>query len=806
METQEKKIYYPDPMANWETKLSEAYNLAYARLMSNDWFQDGKITETSNYGTRRSWIINKRLLARGEQNEKKYKEHLSRQKGSLDFMNLDWRPINIAGKFCNVVSNGISEENYRLDIRAKDRHTLLRKKEQMEKHRNNMRTLPLLKKVKRDLGIDMIPKGFIPEDEEDLMLWSEIKDRPKIEIAEEILINYIKQVNNYDFIEERKKKDLVEIGITASRNWTDPVNGVSTEYVDPEFFIHSPVRNNNFKDAYYFGYIDEITIDQLATESHYTEKELRKIAKRFAGDNRNMNNYLTCDFNELLDIKIQILRYTFKTSKIDNWKLHKRKGETVKASSKDESYDPPERNDYGKLSIRKGTWISGTYIIDSSYVYGIKEEENIVRDERDNPIPPFVVRSTNIYKNVLHSFLDDIEPLVDQMQYTHLKIQHLQAELKPDLTVINQDALVDLNGTGDQKQMWDDTLNMLGVKGVVIEKVVDAGEYGTSNKQGARTASNAQGSALAALLNVWAHYYNTIRETSGVNPARDGSLPHDALLGVNRMAQLASNTATKHIVDASIDFDKRNSELISTRVHAIFRSKEPGAKEIQEMYKKAVGKENVEALEVMKDRHLHDFGFTVNMIPTKQELDSFKEDLSLFIQANGADIDTIAVKNEAEQIAKTNIKLATQYLFHQGKKMKKRRMEERMIEARNKSENDAQTAVAAKKAEAEAYNLKKQADLNYDAGLAKIEIAKEEALEQIKEPGKQRDFQRDVFLKQLEEASNFKKAEYMEDRKDKRTKIQATQQSRMIPERKSENPQAIDFEKEDLLSQIFDFQ
>jgi hypothetical protein len=36
----------------------------------------------------------------------------------LDYLNLDWTNINIGYKFCRVVSNGMSDENYRLDIRS----------------------------------------------------------------------------------------------------------------------------------------------------------------------------------------------------------------------------------------------------------------------------------------------------------------------------------------------------------------------------------------------------------------------------------------------------------------------------------------------------------------------------------------------------------------------------------------------------------------------------------------------------------------------------------------------------------------
>lgn len=797
---------HPDPLASWEEKKSNDYALSYAQLIAQEWFDGGMITDDCQYGTRRDYIINNRLIVRGEQDMDLIKKHMARQEGDENYLNLSYDPVNIAGKFCRVVSNGINEENYRLDIRANDRLSVMHKKSRIERYRNDMRSLPLLKQVKKGLGLDLIPKGFIPEDEEELQLYAEIKDRPKVEIAEEIIIDYIDKTNNKPVLENQKNKDLVEIGISAERIYTDPINGVQYSYTDPEYLVHSYVNRNDFSDAYYFGYIDTITIDDIQREGNYNEKTLRDIAKGWATFNKKKIDYFdysTCDFSDLLGHKIQVLRYAFKTSKTKVYKVKKKEGQTIKISSRDENYNPPERKDYGRVDDTKDTWMEGTYIINSEYVYGHKECENLVRDERNKPLSPFNVKATNIYKNKLHSFLDDIKVPERELQYIHLKMQHLTAELKPDLTIINEDALADLTGTGDKATMWQETLNLLNVKGVIIEKTIDMGEMGVQRAQAARPAASQQGSGLSVLLNQWNRYYELIRDTTGVNPARDGSLPHDALLGVNQMAQLASNTATKHIVDASVQFNKTHAETLSSRVHNIFKSKQPGAKSIQEMYRKAVGKQNIDALEAMADRHLHDFGFTVNMVPSQQEMKAFNEDLSLFLQSAGADIETIAVKNEAQQIAKTNIKLANQYLFYMGRKINKRRMEERAKEAQFKAQQDQKSTVVATQAKTQASAVEAEIDVKKEAQLVQLEIFKEQQLQLVRLPEEERKFKQDVFLKRLEELSQFNKAEYMEDRKDQRTKIQASQQSRMIPERKSDNPQAINFEQEDPFAGIF---
>lgn len=797
----ENKIHTPDPLDTWENKKKDAYGLSYAKLISKEWFNGGPVTtKDCQYQSRKQWIVNKRLMARGEQDTQRYKEHMSRQEGDMDYMNLDVKPINNTGKFCNVVSNGISDEYYTLDIRANDRLTLQRKKDKMAEHRRNMRSMPLLRKTKEILGLDLLPTGFVPQDEEELQLYSEIKDRPKIEIAEEIVIDYIKKTNDYKFLETQKNKDLVQIGICASRTWTDPVNGVRFEYMDPEYLVHSYVKKNNFKDAYYFGALDTITLDDVKRESGFDDKTMREIAKAYTSTNNTTINYETCDMSEVLSLKVEIMRFTFKTSKTEVYKQIKRKGKSVKVSKRDENFDPPERSDYGKLVDVKDTWMEGTYIVNSDYVYNYQECEHIIRDERNNPVCPFTVRATNIYKNKLHSFLDDMEVIDDQLQYINLKTQHLVAELKPDLTVINEDALADLEGEGDKTKILEETLKILHVKGVVIEKAVDMGEMGMQNKQGARPSSHQQGSAIVVLLNAWNHYYNQLRETTGINPARDGSLPADALLGVNQMAQLASNTVTKHIVDASIEFNKDLSEVISSRVHNIFRSKQEGAQRLKKMYERAVGKQNMDALESMKDRHLHDFGFTVEMVPTKQEMQEFKEDLAISLQEGLIDVE---VKSEAQRIAKTNMKLASQYLFYMRKKKRKELMEEKTRESQVKSQNDIKSAQAASQSQVQAYGMKTQMDLEAEAKRAEIEVMKAQAMKQIEAPEKEREFRQEVFLKQLDNAKEFNMKKYMEDRKDDRTKIQATQQSKMVEQRKSDNPTPIDFETPDFFENIF---
>lgn len=798
MKREEQLMGLPNPLASDGVKKGKDYALLVAKNIEKEWFNGGIISDNCEFANRNQYIENNRLIVRGEQDIKKYKDHLARQEGDLSYLNLDWTLINIPEKFCNIVSNGINPENYRIDIRANDKLSKIAKKNKADIYKRNMNAMPLINQAKQQLGIDLTPTGFIPEDEEELNLYMEIKDRPKIEIAEEIIIDYIKKVNKYKNIEEDKNKDLVHIGIAAARVFTDPINGVSIKYVDPENFGHSYVKKNDFSDAYYFFVVDTISISDLQRESGFDEKVLRKIAEAYGNANNKTLTYQSCPIKDILTIRIDVMRYCYKTSKTTVFKNIKRNGKTVKVIKRDENYNPPNnRSDYGKLTSTKDTWYEGNYIVGSDYVYDYKESENIVRDEQNNPLAPFIVRSTGIYKNQLHSFLDNIKNIADQMQYAHLKIQHLVAELKPDIIEIDEDMLVEVDPKTGKKTVNNATLNMLNVKGVIIKKRVDMGELGVKDSAAARPSSLQQGSALASLLNIWAHYYNLIRDITGVNPARDGSLPADALLGVNKLAQLASNTATKHIVDASVDFNKKVYEVISNRIHDIFSSK--NAEHLVKIYKKAVGKQNIEAVEALKDRGLHDFGFTVELIPTEVEMQEFKEDLTIALQEGSIDVET---KNQAQEIARTNIKLANQYLFYKRRKRIKEKQAEQAHASQLQTQSNIQASQAATQNEIQSYGLKVKMDLQKAAKMSQIKLAEEQALLQIHKPEEIQEFKQDVYLKQLELASAFNLNKFKEDAKDSRVDKQSTNQSKMIQQRQSNMP-PIDFNDMNDLNKLF---
>jgi hypothetical protein len=794
MNTQTKQIYgMPDPLAPDTEKLSDGYGLKVAKVIEQEWFGGGMIAAGCRFMDRRQWIIDKRLFIRGESDTKTEKDLISRNEGDLEYNNLDWTQLNFAQTPCNIVSNGINDENYRLDIRAVDAISVQLRKNTVENHRKNMYAKEMLEKANELLGIDLRPKGFVPEDEEELALKMELDEKPDIEIAEEIMIDFVKRTNDWTYIEQEKNKDLVRIGIAVSRVYTDKMDGVKVKYVDPENYGHSFVTQNNFSDATYHFVVDTVTINDIKRESDFDDVKLREIAKKYSGVNSAYSgyNFSTCEMDSILHMKIDVMRFTFKSSKtIIFKKTLNKKGELIKVSKRDESFNPPAEMGL-KASKTLDTWYEGNYIVGSNEIYDYKECENLVRDEMNKVLPPFIARATEIYKNNLKSFLGDIEPVCRELQREHLKLQQLILELKPDLTEINLDNLAVLEGVkGDSKKAsWKTALNLLNVKGVVFTERIDMGEMGVKDGSAARPMGNAQGNAITPLLNSWAHYANQLYKITGITPGNDGSLSADALVGVSEMQKLAGNTATKHIVDAAVDFNKRTYEVISSRLHSIFKFDDGGR--LRKMYENAVGKHNLDALEALADRSLHEFGFTVEMLPAKQEMIDFKTDLGIALQEGTIDVED---KIQAENIAKNNIKSAYRYLKYRRRKRIKQRMEEQSIMAQEKSQNDMASAQAAVQAKTQAYGIQKQIDIDAEAKLSSIRLNEHQQMKMIDAPGEELEFKQEVYLESMKVQNTMDLNKYKEDAKDIRQDRQATQNSKMIDQRKKDSG-PIDFEK-----------
>ena len=268
-----------------------------------------------------------------------------------------------------------------------------------------------------------------------------------------------------------------------------------------------------------------------------------------------------------------------------------------------------------------------------------------------------------------------------------------------------------------------------------------------------------------------------IRDVTGLNEARDGSLPdRNTLVGLQKLAASASNTATKHINQSSLYITLRMAENISLKI-ADALSFPLTANSLQN----SISVFNVKTLQNLVSLNLHDFGIFLELEPDEEEQAKLEQNIQIALQNGGIQLDDAI---DVRQIK--NLKLANQML-----KIKRKRKERRDIEVQQSNiaaQGQAQAETAEKTAMAE---VQKQeaisgSKVQYEQARTQMEIQKMEIQSKLDQQKMQLQHQYDMQLRQIETQSMQQKENAIEDRKDKRTKLQATQQSEMISQRKND--------------------
>jgi len=270
-----------------------------------------------------------------------------------------------------------------------------------------------------------------------------------------------------------------------------------------------------------------------------------------------------------------------------------------------------------------------------------------------------------------------------------------------------------------------------------------------------------------------------IRDTTGLNEARDAAQPDPkALVGVQKMAAANSNTATRHILQGGLFITQSVCECLSLRISDILEYSPTANAFIQ-----AIGSHNVATLEEMTELHLYDFGIFIELSPDEEEKAMLENNIQTALAQQGIELEDAIDLREIK-----NIKLANQVLkIRRKKKIKK----DQQI-AQENMQAQAQANIQQQESSAELEIQKQQslasATISIEQAKSQFEIEKliEEA--EIKKQLMEQEFQYNIQLKGAEINQRSQGEKEKEDRKDQRTKIQATQQSEMIDQRQTGKP------------------
>jgi len=392
----------------------------------------------------------------------------------------------------------------------------------------------------------------------------------------------------------------------------------------------------------------------------------------------------------------------------------------------------------------------------------------------------YAIVAPRMYNGKIESLVSRITGFADMIQLTHLKLQQVMSRMIPDGIYLDADGLAEIdlgNGTNYNPQ---EALNMYFQTGSVIGRsFTSEGDMNPGKVPIQEIQSGGGGQKLQSLIGTYNYYLQMIRDCTGLNEARDGSMPDkDALVGVQKLAAANSNTATRHILQAGLFLTAEIAECLSLRISDILEYSPT-----KDAFIQAIGAHNVATLEEMSNLHLYDFGIFIELQPDEEERQMLENNIQMAIQQQNIDIEDAIDLREIK-----NIKLANQLL-----KIRRKRKDERdrqlqleNIEAQTKSNTESAQMAAQVEMQKNQQMMASQAQI--EQMKASIDSQKMQQEVMHKKELMALEFQYNMQLKGIEVDGVMNRERQKEDRKDERTKIQATQQSEMIDQRKTGRP------------------
>ena len=776
------KGIFPSQAVSDAEKSGEAYGLQVAKAVESEWFK--KDSGSTRYFANRDNFHRLRLYARGEQSVEKYKNELSIN-GDLSYLNLDWKPIPIIPKFVDIVVNGIQERTYDLKAYSIDNIASAERTEYVKGIIEDMRLFSFKQNVEAQTGLNTFNNDpeSLPQSDEELQLHMQLNYKQSIEIAQEQALTNVFELNKYDLLKKRVDYDITVLGIGAIRNSFNTAEGIKLQYVDPADLVYSYTESPYFDDIYYVGEIRKTPIAELKKEyPELTNEDLKELEDYGSGNSKLYNKSYTADAAD--KNYVYVLNFEYKTFENQVYKIKEGGSGYQKALKKDDSFNPPKdsRARFQKVNRSIEVLYEGSKIVGTEKLLKWRKAVNMTRPKSDvtKVQMSYNIVAPRIYKGKPESLVGRMTSFADMIQITHLKLQQVLSRMVPNGVFLDADGIaeVDLgNGTNYNPQ---EALNMYFQTGSVIGRsFTQDGDFNNAKVPIQELQTGSGNNKIASLIQSYNYYLQMMRDVTGLNEARDGSTPDkNALVGLQKMAAANSNTATRHILQGGLYLTLKTAEAVSLRISDVL---EYG--NTHQQFMQSLGKIDVGNLNEIKELHIHDFGIFLELSPDEEEKQLLENNIQMAIQQQQINLEDAIDVREVR-----NLKLANQLLkIRRRKKFEQdRQIQQENIQAQ--SQSNAQSAQAAAQAEIQKQQGTAESKIQIAQAQSQFDIQKLEKEAAIKKELMQFEFDLNLKLKEAESNVIKDKEKYKEDRKDERTKIQASQQSELIDQRKSGKP------------------
>jgi hypothetical protein len=770
---------FPDQVVPDSVKNSYDYGIQVGRAIENEWFRqdvggDRFLQNFQNYHRLR-------LYARGEQPVQKYKDELSIN-GDLSYLNLDWKIVPVIPKFVDIVVNGMTDKGYEIKSFATDPFAV---KERTNFAFNAIRDIINKEQIEQLNALTggnfyaSADPASLPASQEELDLYLQLNYKQSVEIAEEEIIKNVFSFNKYTEIQRRIAYDLAVLGIGISKTSFNFSEGITVDYVDPANIVYSYTEDPNFEDIYYVGEVKNLSLSEVKRlYPNLTNEELEEIQKYRGPSNYNnyVRNYSGQDGNNL----ISVLFFEYKTYTNQVFKLKNTDQGLEKILEKDDTFNPPENDNFSKVSRSIEVLYTGAKVLGLNKLLDWRLAENMTRPSSDvtKVNMNYSICAPRMYKGRIDSIVSRITSFADMIQLTHLKLQQVLSRVVPDGVYLDMDGLAEVDLGNGTNYNPAEALNMYFQTGSIVGRsLTQDGDLNRGKVPIQELQSSSGMSKVQALISTYQYYLQMIRDVTGLNEAVDGSMPDkNSLVGLQKLAAASSNVATRHILKALMYITIKTAENISLRANDALQFPLT-----RDALLNSINTFNVNTLEEMEKVAMHDFGIFLEMEPDEEEKAKLEQNIQVALQSGGIDLDDAI---DIRQIS--NLKLANQLLKL---KKKERRQQEQAAQQANiqaQAQANAQASEAAALAEVQKQQALAETKVQIERAKSDFEIARMEQEALIKKQLMAEEFNYNMQLAEIQASATARKEQEIEDRKDKRVKIQGTQQSELIDQRKND--------------------
>jgi hypothetical protein len=777
---------FPDQVVPDEIKQSIDYGKQVAQAIEGDWFSGTRSGVENRFNTNYNNFRTRRLYARAEQPVQKYKDELAIN-GDLSYLNLDWKPVPIIPKFVDIVVNGMDDKLYDIKAFAQDPESRRVRSKYAEDILRDMQAKEFLQQIQQTIGINLFntqKPEELPENKEELDLHMQLSYKQASEIACEEAINNTLELNRYNLTKKRLIEDLVVLGMSACKTSWNKSEGVTVDYVDPAHMVHSYSEDPNFEDLWYVGEIKAISLADCKKQfPNLTNEELERL-EQYQGNSQYLYNW-----NGKRDGNaIYIMYFEYKTYSEQVYKIKRTATGLEKSLEKPDTFNPASNDNFERVSRSIEVLYTGAKVLGYDMMLDWRMAENMTRP-KSNLVKVnmnYTLCAPQMYHGRINSLVGRMMGFADMIQLTHLKIQQVISKVIPDGVYLDVDGLAEVDLGNGTSYNAKEALNMYFQTGSILGRSMNTeGDPNGGRIPIQELVKSDGGSKINSLIQTYQYYLQMLRDVTGLNEARDGSMPNsDSLVGLQKLAAANSNTATKHILNAYLYLTVRTCENIVLRTAD---SVEFALTE--EALKNSISTWNVGQLKDLKNIHLYDFGIFFDMVPDEKEKEQLEMNIQAALQSGSINLeDAIDIR----QI--NNLKLANQMVKLKRKKAAEAAQAANLANIEAQGAANAQASEAAAMAEVQKRQAETDTKLKFEKGKSQFEIERMRVDAQIKRELMQLEFNYNMQLGQQKINREADREQEIEDRKDKRTKIVGTQQS-AIADQKSNNLLPINFEQ-----------